>query len=166
MNFAPALLFSSRSLRARNFTDFSSTLVVAPAVFRTALSSRRLLSHYAPALLLSFVETPACICTGIRIFVLLIFLALSPYRSARRPLVNMIFLNSYLFAPSLCYILLLLLFCQILFRPLISHSSHLMLRSLFISTNRYSLSPSVSSRRSCVNLVLILTLFIFYTFLF
>lgn len=42
----------------------------------------------------------------------------------RRPLVNMIFLNSYLLAraraPSLCYIPLFLLFCRISFQSLIS----------------------------------------------
>lgn len=50
--------------------------VVALMVSRSMLSSRCLLSHYVPTLLLSFVETPACICTGL--FTLLIFIPLSP----------------------------------------------------------------------------------------
>ena len=50
------------------------------SVSHSVPSSRCFLSHYVPALLLSFVETPACICTGTRLFTLLIFLVLSPYR--------------------------------------------------------------------------------------
>lgn len=54
--------------------------VVTPMVSRSVPSSRCLLSHYVPALLLSFVETPACICRHTFIHATLIFLVLSPYR--------------------------------------------------------------------------------------
>lgn len=74
------IIFLSISMRVILPISLLLSAVVAVMVSRSVPSSRCLLSHYVPALLLSFVETPACICTGIRLFALLIFLVLSPYR--------------------------------------------------------------------------------------
>lgn len=71
-------------------------------VSRGVLSSCRLLSHYVPALLLSFVEmhTRMHMRTGIYVYSRYSFFSLYPLivPAAPRSLVNMIFLNSYLLA--------------------------------------------------------------------
>lgn len=69
-------------------------------------------SHYmSSALLLSFLETPTYICAGIRLFALLIFLALSPYRSFHCSLLWIwYFLIPICFrrTPPLCYTVIFL----------------------------------------------------------
>lgn len=95
-------------------------------VSRGVLASRRLLSHYVPAFLLSFVE--ACICvpayTFIRATHFSHFIPLS-FRP-RRSLVNMIFLNSHLLARArarpfaLIYTIIPLISSNLILRSLIS----------------------------------------------
>lgn len=119
-------------------------------VSRGVLSSRRLLSHYVPALLLSFVKTPACICvpayTFIRATHFFHFIPLS-FRP-RRSLVNMIFLNSYLLAraSALLYTIIPLISSNLILRSLISRCdaelSHSHSRPYsFLSFSSHSPSP-------------------------
>lgn len=93
------IIFLSISMRVILPISLLLSAVVALTVSRSLPSSRRLLSHYVPALLLSFVETPACICASIRLFTLTHFSHFIPLSPLAHPLVNMIFLNSYPLAP-------------------------------------------------------------------
>lgn len=149
-------------------------------VSRGVLSSRRLLSHYIPALLLSFVETPACICvpayTFIRATHFSHFIPLS-FRP-RRSLVNMIFLNSYLLARASVHFVIY--HYSSYFVESHSPVSHLSLwcraisfslATIFISFLLFPLRfPRPLSRSVsfpfCVNLILILAFLFFFPLLF
>lgn len=114
--------------------------VVAPTVFRSMSSSRRLLSHYVPTLLLSFVKTPACICRHTFIHVYSFF-SFYPLIASRHPLVNMIFLNSYPLA-RLSFVIYRHFSYSVEFHP--GFSSRTGVTSLILSTIAFIPSLSLS----------------------
>lgn len=153
------IIFLSISMRVILPISLLLSAVVALTVSRSLPSPRCLLSHYVPALLLSFVETPACICTGIRLFTFTHFSHFIPLSPLAHPLVNMIFLNSYPLAPQLLLYTAISLIPSSFIPP--SHPAPLL--PLLFSLQPYSFPPF--SPLFHVNLVLTLS-FLFPAFLF
>lgn len=126
------------------------------SVVATVSSSRCLLSHYVPALLLSFVKTPTCICRHTFIHVYSFF-SFYPLIAFRHPPVNMIFLNSYPLA-RLSFVIYRYFPYSVEFHS--GFSSRNGVTSLILSTIAFIPSLLLSSLPySYVNLVLILSFF-------